>query len=398
MLKGFSGSYEPLSKNTVGKANVAGTRFESISNPYAELPRVQTGWDRFLNWLGFRSGYDKAQEQYNLAGAEYNSQLEQLASEERYNSPIEQASRMREAGLNPDLSGLSGEPASEFDNQQQSPDISGVNDVQPFDIIKGIGSSFMSTLSGTIALLNDVNLLKQAKIATDEKDLDFGSKLIQFFKDTDSYFRSPSDVQDDGSLNPRYLVHNSGMTLFHSKRNRNRFNKFRDRVSGSLLELTTSNKSFDDFAKSAESLGSSMSQPWFSSFGLTAKDIADFLRPLSRAQIDLMFAQTKAENSKAYKDYHENAYQGDAFAKLSNDPEASSSLADSIKSGNLADISENVARQSLAPLTVTKNRIIGHMIKSIESIPDKNIGTTILKFFLVNSLSGFNAGSISNLL
>lgn len=382
-----------LSSNTVGSANVAGTRFENISNPYSSLPRQKTGWDKFLNWLGFRSGYDKAQEQYNLAGAEYNAQLEQLASEEAYNSPLQQAARMREAGLNPDLTGVSGEPASEFDNQQQSPDVSVGTDVNPLDVVKSIGSAFMSTMSGTIALLNDVNLLKQAKIATDEKDLDFGSKMIQFFKDTDSYFRDPDDVNDDGSLNPYLKVNNVGMTLFHSNRNRKRFIDFRDKVSGSLLDLTTGNKSYDDFAKSAESLGFSMSQPWFNGFGLTAKDVADFLRPLSRAQMDLMFAQAKAENSKAYKEYHENAYQGDAYAKLSNDPEAAASLAESIKSGNVADIAENQARQSIAPLTVTKNRIIGKMISSIDKIPNKNIGTTILKFFLINSLSGFNAGS-----
>ena len=386
-----------LSSNTVGSANVAGTRFANISNPYSSLPRQKTNWDKFLNWLGFRSGYDKAQEQYNLAGAEYNAQLEQLASEEAYNSPLQQAQRMREAGLNPDLTGVSGEPASEFDNQQQSPDVSVGTDVNPLDVVKSIGTGFMSTLSGTIALLNDVNLLKQAKIATDEKDLDFGRKLIEFYKESDPYFQDPAELFDDGSLNPRLRVQNIGLTLFHSGRNRKRFADFRNKVSDSLMGLTQTNKSYDEFAKSAESLGSSMSQPWFSGFGLTAKDVADFLRPLSRAQMDLMFAQAKAENSKAYKEYHENAYQGDVYAKLSNDPEASASMAESIKSGNVADIAENQSRLSNAPLVVDKNKIIGRMIKSIERIPDKNVGTSILKFMLISQLSsGINPiGAVS---
>lgn len=389
MIKGYSGSTEPMSKNTVGTANVAGTRFENISNPYSSMPRVQTGWDRFVNWLGFRSGYDKAQEQYNLAGAEYNAQLEQLASEEQYNSPLEQAQRMRQAGLNPDLTGVAGEPASTFDNQQERPDVSAGLDLNPLDVVSSIGQGFMSTITGTVALLNDMNLLRQAKIATDQKDLDFGKSMLQFYKDSASYLEEP-DSLDSLSVSQLGEKH---PTLFHSSRMVRRFNKFRRSAQDSLLGLTTQYKSYDEFAKYAESLGRSMSQPFFSGFGaLSAKDVADFLKPLSRAQLDLTFAQLKADNAKAYKDYHQNAVTGDAYAKLDNS-EFANTLAESIESGTKADIAENNSRSSIAPLTVTKNKIVGKMISAIDSIPDRNIGTTILKFFLVNQLSNGLDGS-----
>lgn len=391
-IKFYSGSHEPASSPVGTVSSVAdqvkGTRFEDVlnANPYQDLPRQQTGWDRFVNWLGFRSGYDKAQEQYNLASSEYQAQVAQLASEEQYNSPSAQAMRMRQAGLNPDLTGLSVEPASEFDNQQESPDVSGINELNPLDIISTIGRGFVSTITGTVGLLNDLNLLNQSRIATDQKDLEFGKQMIDFFEHSNSFMTGLSG-------NPFNVIvsnlneHNP--SIFHSSRMAKRFNKFRQSASDSLLGLTTQYKTYDDFLKHAESFGKSMSQPFFSGFGsLSAYDVAQFLKPLSKAQFDLNMAQIKADNAKAYKDYHQNAVTGDAYAKL-DDPNSgfASSLAESIQSGVSAETAENRARSSIAPLEVTKNKIIGRMLNQIESIPDKNIGTTILKFFLVNQLS-----------
>lgn len=390
MQKAYLGSTEPISKNTVGSANVAGTRFENISNPYSELPRSQTPWDRLVNWFGFRSGYDKAQEQYNLAGAEYNAQLEQLASEEKYNSPAEQAQRMREAGLNPDLTGVSGEPASEFDNQQESPDVSAGLDFNPLDIINSIGHGFIGTISGTIGILQDMNLLNQSRIALDSKDLEFSNQMIDFFKNSDSYFRSQYDVSDNGDLDFTVSAPLLGKRspLFHSNAARKRFNKFRGQAENSLLGLTQQFKSYDDFLKSATDFGTSLSKPYISGFAsLTPSDIAQVLRPLSKAQFDLTLAQVKADNAKAYKDYHKDGFEGDAYADLNNNPNNAKAFSESLSSGFKADTAENQARQSIAPLTVTKNKIIGRMLNQIEAIPDKSIGMSILKFFLVNQLS-----------
>ena len=213
---------KPRSKNTVGTANVAGSRFQDISNPYSELPRERTYWDKLLNFLGFRSGYDKAQEQYNLAGAEYNAQLEQLASEEAYNSPSAQAARMRAAGLNPDLLGVSGEPASEFDNQQQSPDISASTDINPLDVIGDIGSGVLSAISGTVGIMSDFNMLKRARIAVDSDDLDFADRMLDFMKKSSSFMTDSSDDSFSGMVS---AMNEKNPTLFHSSIMANRFNR-----------------------------------------------------------------------------------------------------------------------------------------------------------------------------
>lgn len=378
------GSTTPKLSNNVPD-NISGTRFEDIQNPYTNMPRQQTFWDKFANWFGFRSGYDKALEQYQLSSDEYNAQLSQLASEEKYNSPVEQAQRMRQAGLNPDLTGVSGESASEFDNQQERPDVSGSSDVNPLDVISTIGNAFISTITGTMSLLSDINQYKQAKIATDEKDIDYANKMLQFFKDSYPYL----SYQDDGTesdVNVYALRY--GNPLFHSKRAVKRFNHFRSSVGNSLLGLTTKYKSYEDFAKSAEEFGKTLSSPWMSNFGsITPSDIASFLKPLSKAQFDLSLAQIKADNARAYKDYHKEGFEGDAFAELNKDPNNAKNMAESIASGNEADIAENRARQSLAPLKSTQAKIYQRMLTEIEKIPDRGIGTSILKFFLSNQLS-----------
>lgn len=353
MLKGYSGSFEPLSKNTVGKANVAGTRFENISNPYAEMPRVQTGWDRLLNWFGFRSGYDKAQEQYNLAGAEYNAQLEQLASEEQYNSPVEQAARMREAGLNPDLTGVSGESASEFDNQQQSPDVSvgaGISD---------IANTFMSALSGSMALFKDFASLKQIQGMIDAQDYDNAGKLLDVFQKTDPLFHAYGEPSD--SVSGRYsspLIQH----LFGSKRNRSRFDKLRNEAVDTLLGYTTDYKSFDEFYKSAESFGETSSKPYMSGVfpGVSMWTVSHAMKPLSQAIYDMNMAQMEAiQKGAQYESKVSDRKLEDGTADVE---------AGAVRAGFEAETAEAGVRKQLAPLKIDQTKIYGSMLKQLNKM------------------------------
>lgn len=383
-----------LSKNTVGSANVQGTRFANISNPYAEMPRQRTAWDKLLNWFGFRSGYDKAQEQYNLAGAEYNAQLEQLASEEAYNSPMQQAQRMRQAGLNPDLTGVSGEPASEFDNQQNPPDIS-AGDEDAWNVISGIGKGIIGALTGGVSFLGDLASLKQIQIANDKGDLELGKGLVEFLKTTEPFNHSSED-------NMVPVVNDAGFArrFFGSERNVRRFANLRKNASDTLLGLTNQYASFNDFADQQEKFARNASQPYYGGFSREGTfAMIDVLRPLQKAMFDEMQGQVKALISQHYKDYHKSAYEGDAYATLSGDKSASASLAESIKTGTEADTAENQARRSIAPLKIDQARIYKRMLDAIQQIPDKGIGTTVMKFLLTNQIfqssAGLNIGSVA---
>lgn len=385
-----------LSTNTVTSPTNVG-KYQGVSNPYAELPRQRTNWDKLLNWFGFRSGYDKAQEQYNMAGAEYNAQLEQLAAEDRYNSPAEQAMRERAAGLNPDLVGVSGEPGASFDNQQTPPDINAGDD-DAWNVISGIGKGIIGALTGGISFLGDLASLKQIQIANDKNDLELGKGLISFLKDTEPFNYSAKD----GTV---LSINDKGFArrFFGSDRNVKRFARLRKEASDTLIGLTTEYDTFNDFADKQDKFARNVAQPYYGGFSRQGTfAMIDVLRPLQKAMFDEMQGQVKALISQHYKDYHKQSFEGDAYAKL-NEPNskvssAAANMAGAIDSGNQAAMAENNARKEIAPIKIDKARIYKHMLDAVNKIPDKNIGTTVFKFLLTNQLfndSGLGLGDIA---
>ncbi|QCS35999.1 minor capsid protein [Capybara microvirus Cap1_SP_83] len=102
-----------------------GTDFESRaqSNPYLTSSYgSKTLWDKIGDLIGFRTSEDVYETDRIQAAKDYNAQLQQLYDEQAYNSPSAQASRYREAGINPDINGsVSSGEASEFSQEQTSP-------------------------------------------------------------------------------------------------------------------------------------------------------------------------------------------------------------------------------------------------------------------------------------
>lgn len=379
-----------LSENFVTSPTNVG-KYQGVSNPYAQLPRKRTNWDKLLNWFGFRSGYDKAQEQYNLAGAEYNAQLQQLAAEDAYNSPVQQAMRERAAGLNPDLLGVSGEPGASFDNQQTPPDIN-AGDEDAWNVISGIGKTVIGALTGGVSFLGDLASLKQLQIANDKNDLELGKGLVEFLKVTEPFNHSSKD-----STVPVISDKGFARRFFGSERNVRRFAQLRKNASDTLLGLTNEYETFNAFADSQEKFARNVSQPYYGGFSREGTlAMIDVLRPLQKAMFDEMQSQVKALIAQNYKNYHQQSFEGDAYAKLNNPNSkvsfAAGNLAGAIDSGNQADIAENNARQAIAPLRIDQARIYKKMLDAVNKIPDKGIGTTVMKFILTNQLFS-NGGS-----
>lgn len=186
-----------LSSNTVTSSTNVG-KYQGVSNPYSELPRQRTIWDKFLNALGMRSGYDKAQEQYNMAGAEYNAQLEQLAAEDRYNSPAEQAIRERAAGLNPDLVGVSGEPGSSFDNQQTPPDVSASADA--LNTVRSFADGIMNIFTTSLGIANSIQGVVRNKIDNNIARLNLNNGINEYARSVFPYLiPETTQVGEDGS-------------------------------------------------------------------------------------------------------------------------------------------------------------------------------------------------------
>lgn len=373
-------SVAPKSKNTYAPANGLQGRFKDLasSDPYQTLPRERTNWDKFLNFLGFRSGYDKAQEEYNLASAEYQAQLAQLSSEEQYNSPEEQARRMRQAGLNPDLTGVEGEPASEFDNQQESPNI-GAGDTD----ITSIVGTVLDAFTGTTAIMKDIKSLTQMNQAIDSNDLDLASRMMDFLSKSSGLFKqyAPDDGSNPDGFDSNEVVRN----LFGSNRNFNRFRKLRTDAENSLLGFMNEHESFSDYYDAREKRVQHESKPYWTPVNDT-NNMVQLLRPLNQALFDFAYNDAKAKLSKAKLDTKTNEKTEEVLYGDGSDlgEDIIRSSAEAQVSGNRTDIETNT-------LKIESAKIYTQILKGLkEYSKDGDLGAQILSMLLGSKILGVN--------
>lgn len=138
------------------------------ANPWKELDYKQSGWQKFLGALGFRTGYDVAKENQQFQYNEYLSNIQSMAFQNQYDTPEAQAERMRQAGMNPDLQGtgdVAGSAGLPEDTNNTLPNNTDMETLQQ-------GANFiMSGLSMAIGFGKDIGALKQISIANEAGQL-----------------------------------------------------------------------------------------------------------------------------------------------------------------------------------------------------------------------------------
>lgn len=134
-----------------------------INNPYTSVDPT----DYRLNRRG------KLQYQHDLAQAQYMAEMQLMLYQNEYNSPRAQAERQREAGVNPDLAGISGDPAAGMAGNVQSPDMASVptNGERALGIVDTTLSLFGAMSSGFFGVASGINALQGAKLGNLQKAL-----------------------------------------------------------------------------------------------------------------------------------------------------------------------------------------------------------------------------------
>lgn len=370
------------SSNTFTPAQNLQGRFKELasSDPYQQLPRDRTVWDKLVNWFGFRSGYDKAQEQYNLASAEYQAQLAQLSSEEQYNSPIEQARRQRLAGLNPDLTGVSGEPASEFDNQQQSPDIN-AGDVDLGTVVGTVLDAF----TGTTAILKDFKTLKQMNQAIDNNDMDLSNKMLDILSRSEPLFNKEPYIDSEGKIHSN----DNDATIsamFGSRRNISRFSKLRRDAYNSVLDTINQNESYSSLYESQEKRAKHESQPFFVGETGSTWEMADLMRPLSEAVVDSAIAEANRVIRTSRLESKKAETEDKVLFGTEQDPSSlGEDLARSNAQSQIASNSENI---SSSTIRVDAMRIYKNMLQKLKN--EDGLGAKIMSLFISNQILHLN--------
>lgn len=239
---------------------VQGSRFEDVlkANPYNSTSRTQTFWDRLLNSLGFRSGYDKAIDQMNLSSAEYNAQVAQLASEEEYNNESSQVARLQAVGINPDLNGISPGQASEFDNAPNTPDIN-AQSVSIQDVA-GLAMNVYSLTTGFLKTSSELKMLENSVLKGDIENV---QGMINAGLDIARFTGDPSDPDNERNIDDRW---SSVSKYFRSSRSRRLFGDSLSMAFGSLPATEQEYNSRFNISQKRTDYNRTRSSQYFSEF------------------------------------------------------------------------------------------------------------------------------------
>lgn len=164
------------------------------ANPWASLDYKQSGWQKFLGALGFRTGFDVAKENQQFQSAEYLSNIQAMATENQYNSPTAQAQRMRAAGLNPDIQGL-----GDVANSAELPEETNNELPNSVDDLGKAANVIMQGVSIAMGFAKDVGALKQISIANERGRLENADYLGRL-ADGIVLANSPDEMPISGSL------------------------------------------------------------------------------------------------------------------------------------------------------------------------------------------------------
>ena len=149
------------------------------NNPYANFDYKHTWWQKLWEGLGFRSKFDEYRDSMALNANEYESQLLEKAHNEQFDSASSQVQRLREAGINPDISGdVDSGSSSGMEPDPNAPISPGYND--PSGVIEGFANTVLSCFTGAIGLAKDGLSLLQMRNDVDSGVLGNSKSIFDF--------------------------------------------------------------------------------------------------------------------------------------------------------------------------------------------------------------------------
>lgn len=220
-------------------------------NPYLQFTRQKGHLDRLTSFFT-SSSYDKAKAEQRQAAAEYFARLQNEMDQQAYDTPLEQAERMRLAGQNPDLLGTSGVAESEkMDLPITSPDLSQGPDVSDFINVVTSAASFALSMYGKFKEFKGLDLandLKEAEVIDKINDT-----AQRFSSEAFDQFGTYNGTSVDFLPNP-----------FKSKRARKVFEQASDRVFATYRTLKEGRELKRDAISAADDVAKSLSSKYHS--------------------------------------------------------------------------------------------------------------------------------------
>lgn len=233
--------------------NFEGTDYweRALMNPYVQFTRKEGILDSFISNFT-ASSYDKAKDEQIQAASEYFTRLQNEMDQQKYDSPLEQAERMRLAGQNPDLLGTSGvAEAPKMDMPITSPDLSQGPGINDFINVVVSAASFAMSMYGKFKEFKGIDL------ANDLKEAEVVDKINgtaqRFSSEAFDQFGTYNGTSIDFIPNP-----------YTSKRARKIFREGADRVFGTYRTLKEGREFKRDAIGAADDVAKSLSSKYHS--------------------------------------------------------------------------------------------------------------------------------------
>lgn len=216
------------------------------SNPYRNLNYKKSFWQNFASALGFRTDADRFLEDAQVNAAEYDAGIFSMMQQNQFNSPAAQASRMRDAGLNPDLLGTGDVAAAASPTEDPNGMSQNVGDE-----FSDFGNTVASVFSRAMTIFKDFKSLEQMNTIIDSQNIDNAVKMNESI---DSFILNTLTSEDmvsyDTYKERLYGMRSNGFpsdyarNLGFSKRQMSQFNRlFQDK----LLSMSTDEKAYNQF-------------------------------------------------------------------------------------------------------------------------------------------------------
>lgn len=150
--------------------------------------------------FGTFSKEDEARFNAQMAQAQTLAELEIMEYQNEYNSPAEQAKRMRQAGLNPDLLGIENHGSADA----SAGSALGPQGSNPSDVVSSIASTAFNAFNTAMSVINGMQSFRGAQEALAGQQIDNINKMDGFVLDfllgsglTPASFTSEGDFIDD---------------------------------------------------------------------------------------------------------------------------------------------------------------------------------------------------------
>lgn len=225
----------------------------SIANPYVQLNK-----DNPNNI--YTDGRDARNRRNEVltAGAEFDADLSLLDYQNLYNSPSAKAQRMREAGLNPDLLGISDvSDSSGLSGLTGSASVTPDTYVDPVSRVSTILSTSSDVLNSALDTFSKIQGIRGQSIDSDLSRLNLNSELRNSALD---FIGDHVDSLPDSSSDSSSVYMQKGNPLGLSKRSLRRYRGFISDLQQSFKGDTIRNKVLKDNSDSRYDLASSRSR------------------------------------------------------------------------------------------------------------------------------------------